>query len=165
MSAEFLNQLHLLEGLSPEQRELVYSLLEPCDYEEGSILFEQGEPADNLYLVLDGEITVQFKPDDGPALIVARVGPQGVVGWSAALGSPEYTSGAICTTDCKMLCLSGVNLRDLCENYPETGTIILERLAAVISERLTNTHTHVIALLEQGLNIQRNSTLPQPAES
>ncbi len=159
MSADVINQLHLFENLSPDQFSLVCPLLVPCDYVEGSVIFEQGEAAENLYLVLSGEITVQFKPDDGPALIVARLGPQSVVGWSAALGSPEYTSAAICATNSRLLRLSGADLRDLCAKHPETGTIVLERLATGIAERLSNTHTHVLALLEQGLKIQRESAL------
>jgi CRP-like cAMP-binding protein len=96
-------------------------------------------------------VLIEFKPDDGPVLTIAHIRPDGVVGWSAALGSPEYTSSAICETDCTLLRVSGASLRDLCRKHPETGAILVERLAAVIAKRLRNTHGHVLALLEQGL--------------
>jgi NTE family protein len=125
----------------------------PCDYSIGDVIFEQGDLAEYLYLVVEGEVLVRFKPDDGPALTVARVRPQGVVGWSAALGSPEYTSSAVCSEDSQMLRVRGEDLRELCEKYPEAGTLVLERLAAVIAERLRNTHDYVMAMLEQGLHL------------
>ena len=37
--------------------------------------------------------------------------------------------------------------------------LLLERLAAVIAERLRNTHHHVIALLEQGLRIRMHKSV------
>jgi hypothetical protein len=45
------------------------------------------------------------------------------------------------------------DLRQLCENYPETGGLFLDRLAAMIAERLRTTHPQLIELLEQGLAV------------
>ncbi len=145
------DQLTLFQGLTPSQCMLVKPLFQ-CVYEPaGSLIFDQGDLAEYLYLVVDGEVVIRYKPEDGPAILVARVRPEGIVGWSSALNSPIYTSSAVCTTDCRMLRVRGHDLRDLCENYPETGSLMLERLAVVIAERLRNTHDHVITLLEHGL--------------
>jgi CRP-like cAMP-binding protein len=101
---------------------------------------------------------VQFKPDDGPPITVANIGRNGVVGWSAALGSRTYTSGARCSEYTQLLRVRGYDLRKLCEQHPETGVLILDRLAAVIAERLRNTHAQVVALLELGLRNRVPST-------
>jgi hypothetical protein len=45
----------------------------------------------------------------------------------------------------------GYDLKALCEQQPDTGLIILERLANVIGERITATHPEVKAILENGL--------------
>lgn len=153
MLDNLFDRLSLFQDLTPEQRTVLRSLFAPSQEESGTIIFEQGDPAEHLYLVVEGEISVRFKPDDGPPLIVAHVRPEGVVGWSAALGSPTYTSAAVCTQPSLLLRIRGCDLRGLCEHYPETGSIVLERLAAVISERLRSTHDQVIALLEQGLRV------------
>ncbi|MEJ2706135.1 MAG: Crp/Fnr family transcriptional regulator [Anaerolineales bacterium] len=160
MQVNAFNELMLFKDLSPSQRDVVLPLFTPCSYPEGMVIFEQGEATDYLYIVVDGEIQVRFKPDDGPPLIVARVRNEGVVGWSAALGSPAYTSAAVCATNCDVLRVRGTDLRTLCEQYPETGSIMLERLADVIAKRLRNTHAQVIALLEQGLRVNGYS-VPQ----
>jgi hypothetical protein len=52
-------------------------------------------------------------------------------------------------------------LHEFCVEHPETGRIIVERLAEVIAERIRDTHHHVISLLNQGLRIQMN----EPAAS
>jgi toluene monooxygenase system ferredoxin subunit len=151
MPGDFFDRLSIFSDLSCEQRELLRPLFVPVDCYSGTVLFEQGDPAEYLYLVVTGEVVIRYKPDDGSAITVARVRPGGIVGWSAALGSRSYTSGAICEEYTQMLRLSGRDLCQLCERYPETGILVLERLAAVIAERLRNTHEQVMALLKQGL--------------
>lgn len=151
--------LTLFNDLSPEQRAVVGLMFQPGEEPVGTMLFEQGDLADTLYLVTDGEVQIRYKPEDGPELIVARVRREGVVGWSAALGSPTYTSSAVCATDCRLMKLRGRDLRDLYARNPETGKLVLERLAAVIAERLRNTHHHVLAMLERGVRIDIHKTV------
>lgn len=138
-------------NLSTRQLALLKPLFMPCRCKEGDLLFEQGDVADVLYLVVRGEVIVRYKPEDGPEIVVARVKPGGIVGWSAALGSRHYTSGAICSADSELLCVRGADLRRLCNQYPETGVVVLERLADVIAERLHSTRNEVVTLLRQGL--------------
>lgn len=159
MLDNLFDRLNLFQDLTSDQRDLLRPLFVPSQEDLGTIIFEQGDPAEYLYLVVEGEVSVRFKPDDGPALVVARVRPEGVVGWSAALGSPAYTSAAVCTMPCLLLRIRGVDLRGLYEQYPATGSIVLERIAAVISERLRGTHDRVIALLEQGLHVSTQDSL------
>jgi CRP-like cAMP-binding protein len=151
VAADMFDRFPLFAGLSCEQRELLRPLFTPMDFYAGTVLFEQGDPAEFLFLVVVGEVVIRFKPEDDAVITVARVRPGGIVGWSAALGSRSYTSGAVCEEYTQMLRLSGRDLCNLCERYPETGILVLERLATVIAQRLRNTHEQVMALLRQGM--------------
>ena len=153
MFADAFSRLTLFQDLSPLQRDLIHPLFVPSFASAGMRLFEQGDIAEFLYVILDGEVIIRYKPEDGPSLILARVKPDGVVGWSAVLGNPVYTSSAVCTTDCQLLRVNGHDLRLLCETHPETGTMVLERLTKVIAERLRSTPPHIMEILEQGLRV------------
>jgi CRP-like cAMP-binding protein len=157
MLIETLDQFFLFKDLSIDQLDLVRPLFSICDGASGMQLFEQGEPAEFLYLVVDGQVSIRYKPEDGPEIQVTHVGTGGVVGWSALLGNRVYTSGAICTMQCQLLRVRGVELRNLCEHNSETGVVILERLAAVIAERLRNTHDEVFKLLKRGVGSSTGS--------
>lgn len=156
MPGDIFDKVAVFHDLSSEQRRILRPLFVPCDYYSESVLFEQGEPADYLYLVISGEVIIRYKPDDGPPIVVTRVRPGGIVGWSAALGSRLYTSGAECVVYTQMLRVRGEDLRDLCDHYPEIGILLLERMAAVIAERLQSTHEHVISMLKQGMHSNSN---------
>lgn len=139
----------VFQNLSPEQTALVQPLVEICSYQKDTAIFEQGDIAQYIYIVMRGEVLVRYKAYDGPVITVARVGPGSVFGWSAALGRTTYTSGAICTEDSDTFRISGRSLRRICEQHPKTGAAILERLAGMTDERLRATHNQILAMLTQ----------------
>ena len=104
-------------------------------------------------MVIDGEVAIYFKPDDGPELVVSRIKEGGVFGWSAAFGRGFYTSGATCIQSANLLRVRGADLKMLRENHPETGILILKRLADMVAKRMENNgdHSQVVAFLEHGL--------------
>lgn len=143
-------RLPIFAGLDGNQISQLSPFLFECVLEKDIIIFEQGQPAEHLYILLSGEVAVRYKPYDGPPLTVARIESGGVFGWSAALGRDVYTSGAVALQDSIAYRLHGGSLPVICACYPETGKIWLERLAGVIAERLRNTHTQVLEILSQG---------------
>jgi hypothetical protein len=64
---------------------------------KGDVLTEQGTPGDEMYLVLDGMLTVDV--DDRP---VAEVGPGAIVGERAVLEGGVRTSTLRATTPCRV---------------------------------------------------------------
>lgn len=159
MYESLFDRFPLFQELTPEQSSLVRPLFSAGYETAGSLLFEQGELAERLYLVVEGEVIIRFKPEDGPAILIARVRAGGVVGWSAVLGNPTYTSSAACTTDCETLYIRGQDFRIFCEQNPDTGSLLLDRLARIVAERLRASHENVIALLEQGIQVNEQKTL------
>jgi len=151
MAENSFPDLFLFRDLTPAQLKQLQPLFIPCEFTANTILFEQGDLAENLFTIVSGEVVVNFKPDDGPTIVVACVQPGSIVGWSAALGSRRYTSSAVCTTYTQLLRVRGDDLRRLCLQHPDTGMIILDRLATVIAERLHSTHDLVLSLLQLGL--------------
>jgi CRP-like cAMP-binding protein len=160
MSDCILDHVLAFQGFSQEQISRIRPLFLLIYAPTGTVIFEQGEPAESLYVLINGEVAIRFKPDDGPEGVIAHVRPEGVVGWSAALGNPHYTSSAVCTSDCQMLRVRKSDLRHLCEDYPETGLLFLDRLAAMIAERLRTTHPQLMVLLEQGLSVHIVKPVP-----
>lgn len=141
----------LFFDLTDEQLDSLARLAIPCTFSTNQMLFEQNQYAEFLYIVLSGEISIRFKPHDGDEITVARVTEGGICGWSSVLGRAIYTSAAVCTQPGETLRFRGRELQKLCESFPDTGIIIMERLAAVIAERLSNTNEQIMLLLSQNL--------------
>jgi CRP-like cAMP-binding protein len=153
MFGQDLANLQLFQGLSQEQLERLMSLMEPMFIPEKQIVFEQGQAAEYLYILIKGEVEIRYKPYDGPPLTVVRITPGGVFGWSASLGRKVYTSAAIALTECETYRISGHLLHHLCNQAPDIGGVLLDRLAGVIAERLRNTHSQVLTILTEGMDL------------
>jgi CRP-like cAMP-binding protein len=152
MDTELLNRFALIEGFTEDQINLLRPLIKDVIIETDQVIFDQGDRANFLYFVLEGKVSIRFNPEDGPVLSVAELDEGDVFGWSSALGSEYYTSSAICTDGGIFIRMEGEELKNLCQEHPETGILILNRLAGVIAQRLRSTHDKVVELLHQGLN-------------
>jgi CRP-like cAMP-binding protein len=152
-----LGGVPFFKNLSKEDVELLSKKFSPVSFPADTVIFSQGDHAKHLYILLSGQVSIRFKPHDGEIIPVSDISPGDVFGWSAALGRDVYTSCAVTTSDSEALSIQGKDLRDLCKTHPETGVLILERLAAVIAERLKNTHQKVVELLWQGVNSHQSS--------
>ena len=152
MPEDVINRLPLFQDLTPAQLDLLWPLFVSCEYHPGTVLFEQGEPAIFLYLIISGEVYIRFQPeDDHENITVTRVRDGGMVGWSAVIGRRFYTSAAECVQYTRMLRVRGADLQALCEQHPETGLRIVDRLAKMVAERTQGGHPQIVALLEIGL--------------
>ncbi len=153
MNLEKYSHLAFFIGLSPDEIRLLEPYFAPQTWVAGTTIFDQGDYAEYLYLVVTGEVAIRYKPDDGPVMTVTRVQPGGIFGWSAAMNNPAYTSGAMCALDSEILRVRGTDLRMLCEKYPELGKILLNRLAGVIAERKQNQQQGQLKnMLANGMN-------------
>jgi CRP-like cAMP-binding protein len=142
--------------LDEDMIELLKPLLEAFSCPPGTVIFQQGEQAEFLYMVVAGKVDMSFKPYDGIPITVSHVGKGGLFGWSAVVGSDNYTSTAIAIDDVEALRVQGSDLRKFCREHPEAGKDILERLADGVSSRWKDAHKQVQSILVQGIIEKRN---------
>ena len=154
MNLEKYTHLAFFSGLCTVDIQLLSPFFAPQTWVAGTVVFEQGDYADYLYLVVTGEMTIRYKPDDGPMMNITHVVPGGIFGWSAAIGNPTYTSGAVCALDTEVLRIRGVDLRMVFEKHSELGKVILERLTAIIAERQQGQQSRVNSMLANGMRQQ-----------
>ncbi len=152
MYRQELARLQIFQGLSPSELDLVDSITEHIRLPKDQVIFEQGQRASHLYILQEGQVVIRFKPYDGPPLTVARIEPGGVFGWSAALHRDTYTSSAVAEMDSEAFCIPAASLYWLCDQCPDTGNVVLQRLAKVVSERLRSTHTPILNILRHGMD-------------
>jgi len=137
--------------MNEEYVNLLRPLFAPYSCHSGTIVIQQGEPADYLYLIINGTVEVSFKPYDGVPITVSHVGKDGLFGWSAVVGSQTYTSSVTAIQDLETFRIHGNELRRLCVDHPEAGRDILERLANVVSSRWKNADEQVKSILVNGM--------------
>lgn len=152
-----MKNLVILKDLEEDVIEILASLFETFSCQPGTVIFQQGDQAEFLYLVVDGKVDMSYKPYDGNPITVSHVGKGGLFGWSSVVGRDLYSSTAIAIEDLEAYRIHGDELRKFCVEHPESGKRILERLADDVSSRWKDAHEQVKTLLLQGM--RNKSTL------
>jgi CRP-like cAMP-binding protein len=146
-----VDRIDIFKDLDENLMELIKPLFERLSCQAGTVVFQQGTPADFLYFIITGKVEMSFKPYDGTPITVSHVEKGGLFGWSAVVGSEKYTSSAIAIEEVKAYRVRGSELRKFCKEHPDAGKDILERLADGVSFRWKDAHKQVQAILLQGL--------------
>jgi CRP/FNR family transcriptional regulator, cyclic AMP receptor protein len=144
---ESLPYIPLFQDLDPAQIALLKPLFEEFACPADTVIFEQGTSAIYLYLLIKGEVAIRYKPYDGPLITLTRLREGDVFGWSAVVGSPLYTSSIISETEIESIRIRGSHLLKLFNDSPETGKVVMDRLARVVSPRWGNAQAQVQSLL------------------
>ena len=144
---ESLPYIPLFQDLDPEQIALLKPLFEQFTCPADTVIFEQDTPATYLYLLIKGEVVIRYKPYDGPPITLTRLRNGDVFGWSAMVGSPRYTSSIISESEVEAIRIRGNHLLKLFSDAPETGKVVMDRLARVVSPRWGNAQAQVQSIL------------------
>lgn len=87
---DFLKNSFSLEGLSPDLAQELAGLARSMSINAGAILFENGDPGNGCYAVLEGSLKVSILSIDGDEQLLAVLGPGDLVGELALLdGRPR----------------------------------------------------------------------------
>ncbi len=156
MDVQEIASLPIFESFTPQQIQLIQPFMEFCSFPADMVIFQQGERADNFYILTSGEITLHFKPYDGPALVITRLTFGDVFGWSAALGRAAYSAAAIANCAVNVIRLQGGNLQKLCTIDNEITALFLNSLVGVISGKLLDSHEEILTLFSNGLNLNKD---------
>jgi len=140
---DILPSISLFQGLTTDQSAMLTSVFERYHCPADTLIFEQGDPAYYLYLILKGSASILYKPYDGPQIVLTHLKDGDVFGWSAVVGSNKYSSGVISTSALDTIRLHRNNLLNLMKKHPETSKIIIDRLALNVSPRWKNAHEQI----------------------
>ena len=91
------------------------------------------------------EGTVHLVIKNGGSITYSLSEPGDVFGWSSMLENGKYTASGICATDLKVVKIEKDKLNRIFQNRPEVGFKVLQRLAGVISRRLSNAYRDLLS--------------------
>lgn len=139
----------LFQGLSPQHLEAFATLADEVTVNAGKTIFGEGDPADKLYILLDGKVNIHTQLTSRPEQLSIAVlnKPGQLVGWSGLLPEDRYTAGATCETDSRLVVFDGDAFMALLESDAELGFLLMRRITDVISSRLRNIQQFVLKTL------------------
>lgn len=156
MQTKQTSRIPLFNDLDKDEIKHILSRFTIMQFHKNDVIFQQDTSAEYFYILSKGEVFIRYKPYDGPPLVVTRIYPGDIFGWSAVLQRQKYTSAATAEEDCQVYQISGCDLLALCAQSPDSGAIILQRLATIISVRLQGTHKDILEGFRSEMNLSND---------
>jgi CRP-like cAMP-binding protein len=145
---QLISSVPIFKGIEPRHLEILKLRFEFFSCPPGRIIFNQGDAADYLYIILHGILVIRYKPYDGPEMTLTQLQEGSACGWSAVIGKPSYTTTVISKGKLEALRIKGNELRNICKQYPETGEVVLDRLASSVSNRWKDANLQIRQILD-----------------
>jgi CRP-like cAMP-binding protein len=144
-----LSEFALFRNLPEELLNKVAALGEEVTYSEEDFIFREGDQADKLHFLLNGEVVLKVKLTSRPeSITVSAVSQQyESFGWSGIVPPYHYTASAVCTADCKVLTIPGEGFTKLLEENTAAGFIVMRRLTEIVASRLRNSRQALLKTL------------------
>lgn len=144
-----LAEFPLFRNLPVSLLDNVAALGEELSFSQGETIFREGEGADKLHFLLEGDILLKVNLTSRPESITVSAVSQRFesFGWSGIVPPYHYTASAVCETDCKILTIPGERFMKLLEENPAAGFLVMRRLAELVSSRLRNSRQALLKTL------------------
>lgn len=133
---ETLGNLRFLNGVTEKHLEDLTGIARLEEYDEGDVLFAEGEPVDDVYLVIDGEVALEVSSSGvcPQQLLMLAAGES--IGWSALMYRTHRMATAKVTAPTRVFRIDGMRLLALCEEHPRFGYQIMRATVAALAARL-----------------------------
>lgn len=126
---DLLRSIPMLASLPANKLKLLAFASDHVDYQEGEILFEQGDDADAAYIVIEGGADVLVTPEGAsePSK-VAELGPNSFVGDMAILCDIPRTASVRANATLRTLRIRKDHMMDMMRDSPTLAMAVLKEL-------------------------------------
>ena len=149
---EILQRFSFFPGLSADELNGLSFIGREISFQRGDRIFQEGDSAHSLYLLLEGWVDVLIDAeagDDRHGLMMTLTAGD-IFGWSAVVAPYIYTASAVCASPVKAISLSQVELQALFEIDREFYCTIVTEICHVIASRLRATRLQLASLFVAG---------------
>ena len=144
-----LKEANLFKKLNTRELQQLGKHFTEESFEAGDVIFTQAEVAKNLYILLEGEVTLGIRAKGEIDITAYSVGKKGETFGLPSLNKPYRNSvSAICNKKTKVLAIQGETLRKLMWQNSKVGIEIMEKVAEVYLSRLNSTRAMIINLFK-----------------
>ncbi|MCA9184059.1 MAG: Crp/Fnr family transcriptional regulator [Pirellulaceae bacterium] len=152
---EILRELEFLTGIADEYLQKIAALATLESHDANVTVFREGDPASNIYLVIEGKISLEICAAGIGCRQILTVSQGDLLGWSPVLEQSRLTATARTLTPTQLLRIPGSQIVTLCEHNPRFGYEFMRRAAIALAKRLTAARVQLLDVYGPGSGNQQ----------
>jgi CRP-like cAMP-binding protein len=149
ISIRDLKEAELFKGLNSKQLQYLTKHLIEEEFQIGQVVFSQGAPAEKLYILLDGQVSLGIKAKGEVDITAYSVNLKGeAFGLSSLIKPYRNNVSATCSKRTSVLSIKGDVLRKLMNQNSKMGFEIMGKIAEIYFNRLNSTRAMITNLFK-----------------
>ena len=141
---EILSRAGVFQGVDQEAVQALLGELETVRFPRGTTIFNEGEPGDRLYIIIDGKVKLARRSADGRENLLTIMGPSDMFGELSIFDPGPRTSSAVCVTEVSAASMSADQLQEWVGSHPDVPAQLLLRMLARRLRRTNNSLADLI---------------------
>lgn len=113
-------------------------------FQPGEQVFRLGDDANRFYLILSGQVDIEWRDSRGRSVVVQHVRAGDVLGWSWLFPPYQWNFDARAVEPTRAIFFYGTRLREQCETDHDFGYEMLKRMSQIMLERLQATRKQLM---------------------
>jgi CRP-like cAMP-binding protein len=143
VSPEMLRRFSCFSPVHEKSLEAVAMIAREELVAAGRQLFSEGDPADTLSLIVDGEVEIRYLLGSGEPRVVDTLIAGDILGWSALVQPHKMTGIATTRKPTRLIRIQAQPLRELCERDPLLGYRLTTQVVRLLADRLDGTRAQL----------------------
>ncbi len=147
-SSQILSLVDIFADLNQSQLDLIYEICKHKSYKKDELIFEEGSPSSDIYIVIAGQVNIQLRPNVVPEnkgklarpidLTIVEKGQS--FGEIALVDQGLRSASAVCGSDtCNLLEINRDDFMHLMQIYLDMGFTVMFNLAADLCLKIRQT--------------------------
>jgi CRP-like cAMP-binding protein len=113
-------------------------------FQEGDVIFREGEEANHFYLIREGKVALRIQSERRGPLTILTLGAGDILGWSWLFPPYHWKFSARALEETRAFAADGKCLREKAESDHDLGYELLKRFAHVVEQRLEATRLQLL---------------------
>lgn len=152
---EDINAIYLLERLSNGLKEQLSSMTEIQCYKEREVIFEEGDHAENFYVLKKGKVLLEVEVSESIIISLGSIKSGYSFGWSSLIPGSSHTSYAVCAEPCDVMIIPGKQFLGMLDGDHPSGYRFMTEVMKILKNRLDRRTGQFLKVMTKHPDIQR----------
>lgn len=146
ISPEALRRYHYFANIGEQSLKALAMIAEEKDVPAGTEMFREGDPANVLHVITQGEVEIRYLLGTGEERAVDTLVAGELLCWSALIEPYKATAIGTAVKDTHLICLDAKKVRELCDSEPLLGYQLTKAIAKLLALRLESARVQLAAV-------------------
>lgn len=151
MELDLIRKAAIFVELDNDELQRVAEICREQRFKSGQTIFNEGEPGNRLYIILDGEVRISRQVPGSGEEALSVLKPGACFGEMAVFDRSERSTDAIANSDCSLITISRPDFEILLDFNRDLGYKVLWSMVRLLSGRLRQTNENLRSFLAMSM--------------